>query len=142
MTANKYLAILQDKIGAAVFGTINEEQKPDSRFINIGVANEQGIFFMTSPASKFYAQLMATPYVSITGMAKTDGEIEVIRIMGDVRVMGQEMLEEVLTDNPYVKDVYPDEEKRKDVQVFQVFKGTGNYMHLQNRIREEFTFGE
>lgn len=142
MTATKYLAILQDKIGAAVFATINEQQKPDSRFINIGVANDQGIFFMTSPASKFYAQLMATPYVSITGMAKADGEIEVIRIIGDVRVMGQEMLEEVLKDNPYVKDVYPDEEKRKDVQVFQVFKGTGNYMHLQNRIKEEFTFGE
>ncbi|MGO4927559.1 pyridoxamine 5'-phosphate oxidase family protein [Fundicoccus sp. Sow4_F4] len=140
MSAEKYLAILQDKVGVAVFGTVNEDQKPDSRYINIGVANDQGVFFMTSPTSKFYSQLMNHPFVSITGMAKAGGEMEVIRIKGEVRVLGQEKLEEVLKDNPYVKDVYPDEEKRKDAQVFQVFKGTGNYMHLQKRFNEDFTF--
>lgn len=140
MSAENYLKILQDKIGLAVIGTINDKQNPDSRYINIGVANEQGVFFMTSPSSKFYSQLMAHPFVSITGMAKAEGEIEVIRIMGEVRTLGQDKLEEVLKDNPYVKDVYPDEEKRKDVQVFQVFKGTGNYMHLQKGLKEDFTF--
>lgn len=140
MSAENYLKILQDKIGLAVIGTINDKQNPDSRYINIGVANEQGVFFMTSPSSKFYFQLMAHPFVSITGMAKAEGEIEVIRIMGEVRTLGQDKLEEVLKDNPYVKDVYPDEEKRKDVQVFQVFKGTGNYMHLQKGLKEDFTF--
>lgn len=140
MSTEKYMSILQDKIGVAVFGTNNENQKPDSRYINIGVANDQGVFFMTSPKSKFYSQLMQHPFVSITGMTKGEGEIEVIRIMGEVRVLGQDKLEEVLKDNPYVKDIYPDEEKRKDVQVFQVFKGTGNYMHLQKRFNENFEF--
>ena len=46
MNTEKYLAILQDKIGVAVFATINEEQQPDSRYINIGVANDQGIFYL------------------------------------------------------------------------------------------------
>ncbi|MRI84793.1 pyridoxamine 5'-phosphate oxidase family protein [Aerococcaceae bacterium WS4759] len=142
MNAEKYLSILQDKIGAAVFATVDENQQPDSRYINVGVANEKGVFFMTSPSSNFYKQLEANGHISITGMAKADGEIEVIRIKGAIRPLGQDMLEEVLKDNPYVKDVYPDEEKRKDVQVFQVYKGTGNYMHLQKRIKEDFVFGE
>lgn len=140
MNVEKYFDILQNKIGAAVFATINEEHQPDSRYINIGVANDQGIFFMTSAASKFYAQLTSHPFVAITGMAKSEGEIEVIRIKGEVQMLGLEKLEEVLKDNPYVKDVYPDEEKRKNVQVFQVFKGTGNYMHLQNHLSEDFKF--
>ena len=140
MNAEKYLNILQDKIGAAVFATIDENQQPDSRFINVGVANAQGVFFMTSPTSHFYSQLANHPFVSITGMSKVEGDIEVIRIKGEVRVLGQEKLEEVLKDNPYVKDVYPDEEDRKDVQVFQVFKGTGNYMHLQKHFNEDFNF--
>lgn len=136
----KYLTFLQEKVGAAVFATVDGEGLPQSRFINVGVGNESGIFFMTSPKTNFYAQLENTPFVSITGMSKSENGIEVVRVRGQVRKIGKEHLTEILKDNPYVNDVYPNEDDQKAVQAFQMYDGQGKYQHLQNKIVEEFSF--
>lgn len=140
MEYKKYLALLQDEIGAAVFSTVDKDGLPQSRYINVGVGNENGIFFMTSPKTDFYQQLEGTSSVSITGMAKSEEGIEVVRISGSVRKIGKEHLEEILKDNPYVNDVYPDESDQKAVQAFQMYKGKGKYQHLQKKIVEGFEF--
>lgn len=142
MNTTDYMTKLKEEIGLAIFSTVDAAGQPDSRYINIGMANESGVFFMTNRQTNFYQQLVAHPYTAITGMARKDGEIEVVRIKGQVQAIGREKLVEVLKDNPYVQDVYPDEKDRADVQVFQVFKGTGNYRHLQKQIEKDFTFGE
>ncbi|MBG9977369.1 pyridoxamine 5'-phosphate oxidase family protein [Ruoffia tabacinasalis] len=140
MEYKKYLTLLQDDIGAAVFSTVDSEGLPQARYINVGVGNEKGIFFMTSPKTGFYQQLEAKPEVSITGMAKSEKGIEVIRVSGSIRKVGKEHLKEILKDNPYVNDVYPDEADQQSVQAFQLFKGHGKYQHLQNKIVEHFEF--
>ncbi len=140
MEYKKYLTLLQDDIGAAVFSTVDSEGLPQARYINVGVGNEKGIFFMTSPKTDFYQQLEAKPEVSITGMAKSEKGIEVIRVSGSIRKVGKEHLKEILKDNPYVNDVYPDEADQQSVQAFQLFKGHGKYQHLQNKIVEHFEF--
>ena len=98
MEYKKYLALLQDEIGAAVFSTVDKDGLPQSRYINVGVGNENGIFFMTSPKTDFYQQLEGTSSVSMTGMAKSEEGIEVVRISGSVRKIGKEHLEEMLKD--------------------------------------------
>lgn len=140
MDYGKYLTFLQEKVGAAVFATVDAEGLPQSRFINIGVGNESGIFFMTSPKTDFYAQLELTPFVAITGMSKSDNGIEVVRVRGRVRKIGKEHLSTILKDNPYVKDVYPDEADQSSVQAFQMYEGQGKYQHLQNKVVELFEF--
>ena len=50
-------------------------------------------------------------------MKSEDYLIQVIRIEGVVKEIGRERLEEVLKDNPFVKDVYPNEEDIAGVQV-------------------------
>lgn len=140
MNYQDYLQMLEEKIGAAVFSTIDENGQPQARYINVGVGNENGVFFMTSPKTDFYKQLEDNPSVAITGMSHEDKQIQVIRLQGKVRKVDKKYLAEILKDNPYVNDVYPNEDDQKQVQAFQLYKGSGKYQHLQNKIVDFFEF--
>ena len=110
MEVNEILRILEE-MNVAVIATADENTQPHARHIHIGVANEKGVFFMTSMKSEDYL-------------------IQVIRIEGVVKEIGRERLEEVLKDNPFVKDVYPNEEDIAGVQVFHLYDGKGFYHSL------------
>ena len=101
MQVEDILSILQNDIKAAVFSSVDAEGKPHARYINVGVANEQGIFFMTSPKTNFYKQLQGNQNVAITALKQDAYLIQVIRIEGKVKEIGREGLEEVLKDNPF-----------------------------------------
>ena len=141
MEVQEILNILQNDMEVAVFATVDSEGKPHARHAHIGVANEQGIFFMTSPKTNFYSQLQNNQHVAITAMAQDGYLIQVIRIEGQVQEIGKDRLEEVLQDNPYVQHVYPEEEDRQGVQVFQLFEGKGFYHSLTQGHKYEFTIG-
>lgn len=136
---NDYMQILEE-IGAAVFATVDQDGKPQTRFANIGVANENGIFFMTKEGNEFHEQLQANENVSITGMLNNDAGIQAITVNGKVRQVDQSYLEAILKDNPYVKDVYPDENDRKSVVALQVYSGQGSYLNLKEHTHESFEF--
>lgn len=139
MELQDYMKILEN-IGAAVFATVDSDGKPHTRFANIGVANENGIFFMTKPGNEFYTQLKDNENVSISGMSNDENGIQAITVEGKVREVDQSYLEDILKDNPYVKDVYPDEEDRKSVVAFQVYEGSGFYMNLKAHTNGTFEF--
>lgn len=140
MSHTQYLEFLEKEIGASVFSTADENGKVHSRIINVGVGNEQGVFFMTAPTTDFYAQLQDNQNIAIVGKLVNDEGFRVIRIEGEVRPLGKDKLEEILADNPYAQDVYPNEEERESVQAFQVYKGKGNYHHLQNKEKVDFSW--
>lgn len=139
MALQDYMKLLEN-IGAVVFATVDSDGKPHTRFANIGVANENGIFFMTKPGNEFYTQLKDNENVSISGMSNDENGIQSITIEGKVREVDQSYLEDILKDNPYVKDVYPDEEDRKSVVPLQVYEGSGFYMNLKEHINDAFEF--
>ena len=56
MEVNEILRILEE-MNVAVIATADENNQPHARHIHIGVANEKGVFFMTSPKTNFYKQL-------------------------------------------------------------------------------------
>ncbi|EFR31142.1 pyridoxamine 5'-phosphate oxidase family protein [Eremococcus coleocola] len=130
MELNDIMRVLKEDMKVAVFSTIDKDGKPHARHANIGVANEQGIFFMTSPKTNFYKQLQANQNIALTAMSEKDYLIQVIRIEGKVRELGKEKLKEVLKDNPYVKHVYPTAEEQASVHVFQLYEGDGFYHSL------------
>lgn len=130
MEIQDIMKILEKDMKVAVFSTVDEDNQPHARHINIGVANEEGVFFMTSPKTNFYQQLQANPKIAITGFLEEEYLIQVIRIEGKVRKLGKEKLQEVLADNPYIDQVYPDEADRQSVQVFQLYTGEGFYHSL------------
>lgn len=142
MKVNDIMQILQNDMKIAVVSTVDENNQPHARHINMGVANEDGVFFMTSPKTNFYKQLKANPKVAITGYKEEGYLVQVIRMTGEVREIGKEGLEEVLKDNPYVEQVYPDESERANVQVFQLFKGEGFYHSLSQGHKYVFEIGQ
>lgn len=130
MKVREILHLLENDMSPAVIATTDSQGQPHARFINIGLANEKGVFFMTSPATHFYQQLQVNPKIAITGIHQEDYLVQVIRIEGRVRELGQNMLEEVLAGNPFVEQVYPDRKERESVRVFQLFEGKGFYQSL------------
>lgn len=136
------LKILQDDVKVGIFATVDKDGKPHARPINIGVANEEGIFFMTSPKTHFYAQLQDNPNVAITVLKQDEYLIQVMRIEGQVRPLGRERLQEVLKDNPFVKHVYPTDSDIAAVQVFQLYTGQLFYHSLTQGHRYVFPIGE
>lgn len=141
MELQDIMNILQE-MDAAVFATVDEEGTPHARFMYIGVANEDGIFFMTGRDTSCYEQLMTNDQLAITAMLKQDYLIQVIRIEGRARPVDPAMLETLLADNPYVDYVYPDAEAKETIQVFQVYEGDCFYQSLTQGHRYTFSFGK
>ncbi|WP_303975213.1 pyridoxamine 5'-phosphate oxidase family protein [Streptococcus merionis] len=140
MKVKEIMTILED-MKVAVFATVDKDGLPHARHAHIGVANEQGIFFMTGTATNFYRQMLDTEHVAITAMSQEDYLIQVIRIEGRVKQLGRERLEELLKDNPYVNYVYPSKEDQEGVQVFQLYEGQGFYHSLTQGHKYVFTVG-
>src|SRR5699024_10417915 len=90
--------------------------------IHIGVANDEGVFFMTNPKTDFYKQIKNNPNIAITALREETYLIQVIRITGKVREIGKERLEDLLEGNPYVEQVYPEESDRQGVQIIQLYE--------------------
>ncbi|MGT2895613.1 pyridoxamine 5'-phosphate oxidase family protein [Streptococcus entericus] len=141
MDVKDILGILED-MGVAVFATVDESGMPHARHFHIGVANEQGIFFMTSPETKFFKQVATNPNVAVTAMSQEDYLIQVIRIEGKVRPVGPDRLYDLLAGNPYVNYVYPDHKKQEDIEVFQLYEGVGFYHSLTQGHKYVFSIGE
>lgn len=116
--------------------------QPHARPIHIGHADETGVYFMTSPETKFYQQLMANDRIAITAFSEDDYLIQVIRIEGQARAIDYKQLKELLNNNPYVEQVYPDADKRSYIQVFHCYQGKGFYHSLTQGHKYEFEFGQ
>ena len=133
--------LLKEKMKIGVFATVDKQGKPHARYANIGLANDKGVFFMTSPKTNFYQQLAKCPFVAMTALAQSDYSLEVIRIEGKVRILGPDKLAEVLTGNPYIDQVYPNPEDQAMVQVFQIYSGELTYQNLSQASHHHFSFG-
>lgn len=66
-----------------------------------------------------------------------------ISLRGAVRSIGRERLEEIFAKNPYMAEIYPTIPSRQALEVFQLYKGTGEYFDLSRRppFRQSFSFG-
>ncbi|WP_124059091.1 pyridoxamine 5'-phosphate oxidase family protein [Vaginisenegalia massiliensis] len=142
MEIKDIMHILADDMKVAVFATVDDEGKPHARHAHIGVANEQGVFFMTSPKTHFYQQLQSNPHVAITAMKEDGYTIQVIRIEGKAQQVGRDQLQTLLAGNPYLEQVYPDAEERSSVQVFHLYQGQGFYHSLTQGHKYRFEFGQ
>jgi Uncharacterized conserved protein len=142
MKIKDIMKILEESMKVAVISSVDEQNQPHARHIHIGVANENGVFFMTNPKTNFYHQITNNPNVAITALHEETYLIQVIRITGKVREIGKEGLEELLADNPYVEQVYPEESDRQGVQVFQLYEGEGFYHSMSQGHKYTFEIGK
>lgn len=140
MEIKEAMQLLEDmKVG--VFATVDEQGDPHARHAHITAANEEGVFFMTSPDTHFYQQLMGDERVAMTAMSEEGYLIQVVRIEGLARPVENEYLKTIFADNPYYQHIYKDESS-DSMQVFQIYKGRGFYHSLTQGHKYVFPVGE
>lgn len=145
MRTADYLKILKDEIHSVVFATVDDNGLPDARVIDIMLADSDGLYFITAKGKEFYRQLMEQKFAAVSGM--TDGknslDKKAVSIRGKIRNIGNEKLEEVFVENPYMNEIYPSMESRKALEVFQMYEGQGEYFDLSVKpiYRDTFYLG-
>lgn len=132
METKDYLKILKEEIHSTVIATVDREGLPVARVIDIMLVDDNSLYFITAKGKEFYHQLTEKPYVAISGMCEGEGTMnkKAISIRGKVRNIGSSRLSEVFEQNPYMAEIYPEEESRMALEVFQVYEGNGEFFDL------------
>ena len=144
MTTQEILDILQRDIHSTVFATVDDQGLPQTCVIDLMLSDEEGLYFLTARGKSFYDRLMARPFVAISGMKGEDTLSAVaISVRGAVRSIGKERLGEIFEKNPYMAKIYPTEKSRDALEVFQLYRGEGEYFDLSQQppFRQSFSFG-
>lgn len=144
MTAPEILHILQKDIHSVVFATIDDRGLPCSTVIDLMLADEKGLYFLTAHGKTFYSRLTEKPFVSISGIKGEETLSSIaITLRGPVENVGKDRLEEIFQKNPYMEKIYPTPKSRRALEVFCLYKGEGEYFDLSKQppVRQAFSFG-
>ncbi len=144
MNAKKYLQFLKDEIHSTVFATVDEQGLPQTCVIDIMLCDDDSLYFLTAKGKKFYDRLVQRQYVAISGMRGKDTmSTDSISLRGKVREVGAALLPRVFAENPYMAEIYPDEESRSVLTVFQLYEGEGEFFRIAGKeiVRDSFSFG-
>lgn len=144
MDASEILTVLYQDIHSVVVGMTDEEGHPASAYLDVMMADKDSIYFMTSDNGRsLYHLLNNSDYISICG--KTDGDYfhaKMISLQGRIRNIGKDRVDELIDANPYMKKLYPDQEKekRKIIDVFRVYCGEGSYQDFSTNPPKRINF--
>ncbi|MGI6178240.1 MAG: 4Fe-4S binding protein [Eubacterium sp.] len=149
---NKYLSALADDIHSVVCATADEKGLPVTRAMDVMLADDDTFYFLTAKGKAFYRQLIDGGFIALTGMTGGEGmdkehatiHKKAISVRGTIECIGTEKLNEIFEANPYMCEIYPNEESRKALAVFRMVSGSGEFFDLSTKpiTRESFTIGE
>ena len=122
-----YLDILVNQIHSTTVATIDRNQHPQTRIIDMMDYDEKGIYFLTAKGKEFYTQLMDQKYIAISA---TKDKIS-ISLRGKIKNIGIERLDILFDKNPYMKDIYPND-TRDALEVFCLYEAQGEYFDISN----------
>ena len=146
MESKDYLKILKDETHSVVVATIDDNGLPQTRVIDIMLVDDNSVYFITAKGKEFYHQLMKQEYVSISGMSGGKGSLnkKSISLRGKVKNIGQNLLDKVFEENPYMAQIYPQRESRSALEVFRLYEGQGEYFDLSTKPinRASFVIGK
>ena len=136
--ARKALRLLRE-IKSVVFATLNAGQ-PAARIIDVMLAEDDGLYFLTARGKSFYRQLTANHRVAICGMNQ---DYTTVRVVGDIKFCNDRgVIDKIFERNPIMKDLYPGE-KHDILEGFHLHRGKGEIFDLSTHPpkRERFGFG-
>lgn len=144
MTTKEYLLFLKNEIHSTVFATVDEYGLPQTCVIDIMLCDDDSLYFLTARGKKFYDRLLAQKYVAISGMRGKDTmSTDSISLRGKVREVGRDLLPNIFAENSYMAEIYPNEESRSVLTVFQLYEGDGEFFSISKKeiFRESFSIG-
>lgn len=144
METKDYLNFIVNEIHTVVVATVDDEGLPVTAAIDMMYADDDSVYFLTAKGKNLYDRLKNRKYLALIGMKGQDTMSRVaLSLRGTVREIGEEKLEILLDKNPYMYEIYPTEESRKALSVFQIYEGVGDWFDLSKRPieRNSFSFG-
>lgn len=151
METKDYLHLLRDRIHSTVMATLDEEGRPITRVIDIMLADDDSLYFLTARGKEFYDQLAEQKYIALTGLMGGEGlgpeeatlHKTSVSLRGSIESIGSEKLDECFSQNPYMAAIYPDPESRKVLEVFRIKDAVGEFFEISEGAvtRKSFALG-
>lgn len=138
------IRFLQEQIHTTIIATNDENGLPITCAVDIMDYDENGLYFLTARGKNFYNRLINSGYLSLTGI-KGDNTLScvAVSVRGKVKEIGSVRLQRLLDKNPYMYEIYPTEQSRSALTVFQIYEGNGELFDLSKHPieRKSFSFG-
>lgn len=139
-----YLRYLEKEIHSVIMATVDDNGLPVTCAIDIMDSDENGLYFLTAKGKGFYYRLKKSGYAALTGMKGSDTLFCVaVSVRGKVQEIGNAPLKRLFEKNPYLNEIYPTEQSRQALTVFQLYEGSGEWFDLSKKPieRAAFTIG-
>lgn len=144
MKTKDYLKFIAQEIHTIVAATTDMDYLPVTCAIDIMDFDDNSLYFLTAKGKGFYDRLKMRGYLSLTGM-KGENTLSCVAVTlrGKVRELGTQKRSELFDKNPYMYEIYPDEDSQGAICVFQMYEGTGEWFDLSKKPveRANFSFG-
>ena len=145
MTVQQYLSYIVNDIHRTIVATVDDKGLPVTCAIDMMDADENSLYFLTAKGKSFYDRLNKRQFLAFTAMKGEDTMTSVaVSVRGKVRELGYDKIPELFEKNPYMKEIYPTEESRRALTVFQIYEGSGEWFDLSKKPieRASFAFGK
>lgn len=144
METNDYLRLIAEELHTSVMATVDRDGHPVTCAIDIMDWDETGLFFLTARGKSLYDRLTADGHLAITLMTGDDTMSTLaVSLKGCAREIGPAKLPQLFDKNPYMYEIYPNEESRRALTVFHIYEGTGEWFNMGsgNIEHAEFALG-
>lgn len=139
-----YLRYLEKEIHSVIMATVDDNGLPVTCAIDIMDSDENGLYFLTAKGKGFYYRLKKSGYAALTGMKGSDTlSCVAVSVRSKVQEIGNAPLKRLFEKNPYMNEIYPTEQSRQALTVFQLYEGRGEWFDLSKKPieRAAFTIG-
>ena len=141
MTIKECFEYIVKKIHSTVFATIDKNGCPVTCAIDIMDFDDNSLYFLTAKGKSFYNRLKNDNHIAFTGMKGQDTLSSIaISVQGEVKEIGADKLLDLFQKNSYMESIYPTQQSRSALTVFQIYKGTGEWFDLSKKPIERFSF--
>ena len=144
MKATDYLRFIVCEIHTTVVATVDEQGLPVTCAIDIMDSDENSVYFLTAKGKSFYERLKKQGYIALTGIKGENTMTSVaVSLRGKVRELDTQNAKALFDKNPYMYEIYPTEESRSAIRIFQLYDGSGEWFNLSKKTieRKNFSFG-
>lgn len=144
MDSKNYLSYIVNEIHRTIAATVDDEGLPVTCAIDMMDCDENSLYFLTAKGKNFYDRLIKRKFLAFTAMKGEDTMTSVaVSVRGKVRELGYEKIPELFKKNTYMNEIYPSEDSRKALTVFQIYEGEGEWFDLSKKPieRADFSFG-
>lgn len=144
METTDYLRFIVREIHTTVIATVDEQGLPVTCAVDMMDSDENSVYFLTAKGKSFYERLKKRGYLSLTGIKGEDTMTRVaVSLRGKVRELDTQNAKALFDKNPYMYEIYPTEESRSAIRVFQLYDGSGEWFDLSKKPieRKNFSFG-